>query len=134
MQRTFPNLPWCRYADDGLVHCRTEQEAHEVRAALDARLEECKLEMHPEKTKIVYCKDRNRRGEYENTQLDFLGYTFRPRLVRNSIMGDRFVGFTPAVSPKALKSMRQTVRKRSFRNRTELELKDISRMFNSVML
>lgn len=62
MKRTHPDLPWCRYADDGLVHCRTEQEAEALRAELQARLEECRLEMHPTKTKIVYCKDGKRKG------------------------------------------------------------------------
>ena len=56
MTRTHPELPWCRYADDGLVHCRNEQEAEALRAELQARLAECHLEMHPTKTKIVYCK------------------------------------------------------------------------------
>jgi len=132
MRKRFPDLPWCRYADDGLVHCRTENEAHEVRAALDARLDECKLKMHPEKTKIVYCKDGNRRKEYPNTKLDFLGYTFRPRSVKNN-KGIMFVSFTAAVASKALKSMRQTIRKRNVRNRTDLELQDISRIFNPVL-
>ena len=66
MKRTHPDLPWCRYADDGLVHCRTEQEAEALRAELQARLEECRLEMHPTKTKIVYCKDGKRKGTYPN--------------------------------------------------------------------
>lgn len=133
MKKNFPDLPWCRYADDGLVHCRTEQEAHAVKAALDIRLEECKLKMHPEKTKVVYCKDDNRRGKYPNKKFDFLGYTFRPRLVKNSKRGIMFVSFTAAVASKALKSMRQTIRKRNLRNRTDLELKDISHIFNPIL-
>lgn len=75
MGRTFPGAPWCRYADDGLVHCRTEHEALAVRAELEQRLRECGLEMHPVKTKIAYCKDGKRRRQYPNTQFDFLGYT-----------------------------------------------------------
>lgn len=62
MKRTHPDLPWGRYADDGLVHCRTEQEAEAVKAALHARLAECQLELHPTKTKIVYCRDSKRKG------------------------------------------------------------------------
>ena len=71
MERTHPGLPWCRYADDGLVHCRTEQEAQAVKAALDARFAECKLEMHPTKTKII---------DARTDGFDFLGYTFRGKL------------------------------------------------------
>jgi hypothetical protein len=64
MKRTHPDLPWCRYADDGLVHCRTQQEAEGLKAELQARLEECRLQMHPTKTKIVYCRDGKRKGRY----------------------------------------------------------------------
>src|SRR5262249_3639127 len=103
MARTHPDLPWCRYADDGLVHCRTKQEAQALKVELQARLAECRLEMHPAKTKIVYCKDGKRKGRYPNTKFDFLGYCFRPRLVRRSRDGTLFWGFNPAVSPSALK-------------------------------
>jgi len=73
MQRTNPHLLFERYADDAIVHCRTEAEAQEVRRAIAVRLQECRLELHPEKTKIVYCKDDDRRGTYPNEQFDFLG-------------------------------------------------------------
>ena len=79
MSREYPDLPWCRYADDGLVHCRTEAEAAAVKAKLAARFAECHLEMHPDKTKIVYCKDAKRKGKYPNTRFDFLGYCFGPK-------------------------------------------------------
>lgn len=133
MARTFPGVPWCRYADDGLVHCRTEQEAQAIMAALNARFAECGLQMHPDKTKIVYCKDAKRGGRYPNTKFDFLGYTFRPRLVKNPIRGSLFVGFTPAVSAKALTSMREKTRERNFRNQADLSLEDISQIHNPVL-
>jgi RNA-directed DNA polymerase len=133
MTRTFPGIPWCRYADDGLVHCKTEQEAHALKAALAARLTECGLELHPDKTQIVYCKDGSRKGTYPNTQFDFLGYTFRPRVVKNRKRNSVFVNFTPAVSSTALKAMRQTTRRRNFRNRSDLSLADIARYHNPVL-
>lgn len=133
MTRTLPDTPWCRYADDGLVHCRTEQEAQAIKAALEARLRQCGLEMHPAKTKIVYCKDGQRKGKYPNTQFDFLGYTFRPRLVKNRKRNSMFVNFTPAVSNSALKSMRQATRKLNYRNRTNLSLADIARLHNPIL-
>ena len=83
MVRSHPGLPWCRYADDGLVHCRNEQEAQALKSALQARLAECRLELHPTKTKIVYCRDGKRKGKYPNVKFDFLGFCFRPRLVQN---------------------------------------------------
>jgi RNA-directed DNA polymerase len=73
MRKTYPHLPFERYADDAIVHCRTEAEAQEVRVAIAARMQECRLELHPEKTKIVYCKDDDRRGTYPNEKFDFLG-------------------------------------------------------------
>jgi RNA-directed DNA polymerase len=133
MGRTFPNAPWCRYADDGLVHCKTEQEAQAIKAALAIRFGECGLEMHPDKTKIVYCKDGSRKGTYPNTKFDFLGYTFRARVVMNRKRQSLFVNFTPAVSSKALSAMRQTTRSWNFRNRSDLSLQEIARMYNPVL-
>jgi RNA-directed DNA polymerase len=133
MQRTHPDLPWCRYADDGLVHCRTEQEAEALKAELQARLAECRLELHPTKTKIVYCKDRNRTGTYPNVKFDFLGYEFRPRAVWGPRNGRLHCGYTPAVSPSALKSMRATIRDLNIRRLTHVTLVDIARKLNPLL-
>jgi len=133
MGRAFPDLPWCRYADDGLVHCRTEQEAEVVKAALQARLAECRLEMHPDKTKIVYCKDGRRQGDHPNVAFDFLGYAFRPRLVKNARTGQLFCGFNPAVSSSALKAMRSTIRDLKLRRRTPASLADLARVINPLL-
>src|SRR5712671_842583 len=133
MTRTYPDLPWCRYADDGLVHCRTESEATALKAALQGRLAECHLELHPTKTKIVYCKDGKRKGTYPNVGFDFLGYGFRPRLVRSSRNGELFCSFTPAVSSSALKAMRAAIRDLNIRQRTQLSLADIARKLNPLL-
>jgi RNA-directed DNA polymerase len=133
MARTHPDLPWCRSADDGLVHCRTEQEAQTLKADLQARLAECRLELHPTKTKIVYCKDRNRKGAYPNVRFDFLGYCFRPRMVRRSRDNKLFCGFNPAVSSSALKAMRTTIRELNLRHQTQLSLVDIARRINPLL-
>jgi RNA-directed DNA polymerase len=133
MRRAYPDLPWCRYADDGLVHCRTEQEAEAVRAELQARREECHLQMHPTKTKIVYCRDARRRASYPNVKFDFLGYEFRPRRVSNPQNGRTFCGFTPAVSPSALKAMRETIRDLDIRRQTQLALADIADRLNPLL-
>jgi group II intron reverse transcriptase/maturase len=133
MARTHPNLPWCRYADDGLIHCRSEQEAEALKAELQARLAECRLEMHPTKTKIVYCKDGKRRGKFENVQFDFLGYCFRPRLVKRFRDNMLFCGFNPAVSPSAMKAMRKTIRGLNLRRQTQLSLDEIARQLNPLL-
>jgi len=128
MTREFPEVRWCRYADDGVVHCRTKKEAQVILAALEKRFSECGLELHPEKTKIVYCKDDRRTGDHPNTSFDFLGYTFRPRSVKSQKPGTLFVGFTPAVSRSALKSMRSEIR--WFRRRSDFSLSEIARLLN----
>ena len=133
MKRTHPDLPWCRYADDGLVHCRTEQEAEALTAELRARLAECHLELHPTKTKIVYCRDGKRKGTYPNVKFDFLGYCFRPRWIKKSRDNSMFCGFNPAVSPSALKAMRSTIRDLNIRRQTQLSLADIARALNPLV-
>jgi group II intron reverse transcriptase/maturase len=126
MTRTHPELPWCRYADDGLAHCRSEQEAEALKVELQARFAECRLEMHPTKTKVVYCKNEQRKGKYPNVKFDFLGYCFRPRLVRRFRDNKLFCGFTPAVSSSAMKDMREAIRDLKLRRQTQLSLQDIA--------
>ncbi|MGA7313980.1 MAG: group II intron maturase-specific domain-containing protein, partial [Silvibacterium sp.] len=133
MGRTHPNLPWCRYADDGLVHCRSQQEAEALKAELQARLAECRLELHPTKTKIVYCKDGKRRGKFSDVQFDFLGYCFRPRLVRRFRDKALFCGFNPAVSNLAMKAMRSAIRELNVRHQTQLSLEEIARRLNPLL-
>ena len=133
MAKTHPDLPWCRYADDGLVHCRSEQEAEALKVELQARLAECRLEMHPTKTKLVYCKDGKRKGKYPNVKFDFLGYCFRPRLVRRFRDNALFGGFNPAVSASAMKAMRKAIRDLNLRRQTQLSLQDIARQLNPLL-
>jgi RNA-directed DNA polymerase len=133
MTRTHPDLPWCRYADDGLVHCRNAQEAQALKAELQVRLAECRLELHPTKTKIVYCKDGKRKGNYPNVKFDFLGYCFRPRLVKRFRDNTLFCGFNPAVSPSAMKAMRSAVRELNIRHQTQLSLEQIARRLNPLL-
>lgn len=133
LQKHYPNTLWCRYADDGLVHCRSEMEAKQMMAILEQRFKACSLELHPLKTKIVYCKDGSRKGRYENTAFDFLGYTFRPRLCKNRKRNSLFVSFTPAVSKVALKSMRLKIRKLRIRMRTELSIEQLAQWLNPII-
>jgi len=132
MERNYPQNPFCRYADDGITHCRTEAEATLLLKALDVRFKECGLELHPEKTKIVYCKDDDRRGEYSDISFDFLSYTFRPRRSKNR-WGKFFVSFLPGVSNKAGKAMRQKAWKWKMHLRSDKSLEDLSRMFSPVI-
>jgi RNA-directed DNA polymerase len=122
-------IPFERYADHIVCHCRTEREALALRQVLDRRFSECGLVLHPEKTKLVYCKDTNRKRDYGVIQFDFLGYTFRPRLAKwkGGLFG---VSYLPAVGPKALKAIRQTIRGWTLQTRSDKALDDLARMFN----
>ena len=90
MRRKFPEIPFERYADDIIVHCKSEKQAWWLRNTIAKRLAQCELELHPEKTKIAYCKDSDRKGNYPNERFDFLGFTFRPRGAM-SRLGKHFV-------------------------------------------
>jgi len=109
MRRKYPAVPFERYADDVVIHCVSLAQARHILEAVRERLSECKLELHPEKTKIVYCKDDRRRGKFGKYKFDFLGYTFRPRGAWGPSR-QTFVGFLPAMSDKAAKKIRETVR------------------------
>ena len=130
MRRKYPHLPFERYADDLIVHCRTEMQAQEVRAAIALRMQECRLELHPEKTKIVYCKDDDRRRTHPQEKFTFLGYTFRPRRSKNSKNGKFFINFSPAIAEKASKAIRDEIRRWKLPKRSDKSLDDLSRMFN----
>lgn len=132
MRRNHPDIRFERYADDAVFHCVSEGEAEALKTAIGKRLAECRLEIHPEKTKTVYCKDDRRRGSYPNEKFDFLGYTFRPREAKNRL-GELFVGFNPAVSQKAAKSMRRMMRTWKLYRRADMELLDLSRRYNPVI-
>lgn len=133
MQINHPGKPWCRYADDGLVHCRTEKQSLDMLNQLKQRFKQCGLEIHPEKTKVIYCKDSNRKGKYSVTSFEFLGYEFKPRLVRSRDTKILFVSFTPAVSSSAGKAMRERVRQWKLKYRVELSLEEIATYCNPTL-
>jgi RNA-directed DNA polymerase len=128
MDREFPGCPFERYADDVVAHCDSEEQAWELRAAIAERLGALGLELHPVKTKIVYCKDANRRGNSEHTSFDFLGYTFRGRLA----LGRRgyFTGFSPAISAKAKKAKGKQIRDWHLNRRSGTDLSGLAREIN----
>lgn len=130
MRRMYPHLVFERYADDAIVHCRNKREAEAVRAAIRDRFAQCGLELHPTKTRIVYCKDDDRRGEHEPIRFDFLGYTFQPRRAKNR-WGKYFVSFLPAISTKAAKAIRATIREwRMAATRNNQRLEDLAQLVN----
>ena len=130
MARNHPRIPFERYADDVICHCRTRREAEALQASLEARFVSCGLALHPTKTRIVYCKDTNRRDSYPDVTFDFLGYTFQPRLAAWH-GGKQFgVSFLPAAAGKALKEIRRVIRRWGLQRRSDKALDDLARMFN----
>ncbi len=133
MRRNHPHIPFGRYADDIIVHCKSERQAELIMSVIEKRLLEGKLELHPEKTQIVYCKADYSRGNYVNEKFDFLGYTFRPRGAKARHKKRFFVGFNPALSNKAAKSMGDTIRDWEIHLMSDKPIEDISRIINSVV-
>lgn len=132
MKRQFPEIKFERYVDDALVHCSSKKLAEKVLEAIRARLRECGLELHSDKTKIVYCKDVDRKDSHEYENFDFLGYTFRPRLSKNK-KGKMFVNFTPAISQKAASRIKKEIRSWKLHLRSDKNIGDLARMFNSIV-
>ncbi len=132
MRKNYPDIPFERFADDAVFHCKTESKAEVLKKSIGERLAQCKLEFHPEKTKIVYCKDDNRQGKYPNEKFDFLGYSFRARGSKNRF-GKCFVNFSPAVSKQASTLMRRTMRKWRLHLQSDKSLNDLSQMINPIL-
>ena len=132
MHTNQPHIPFERYADDVICHCKSKDQAGWLLVSIEKRLAECKLELNLRKTQIVYCKDDRRKGRYPRVKFDFLGFTFQPRQVkvRN---GNIFVGFNPAVSNKAAMAIRNEIRSWRLHLRSDRSLEDFSRMFNPIL-
>ena len=129
MQRHHPEVPFERYADDALCHCRTRGQAEALLAGLHARFGECGLTLHPMKTRLVYCQDDDRRENYPATSFDFLGYTFRARRSKNW-RGKFFVNFSPAISAKAGKRIREQIHEWRLHMRSDETLEELAQMYN----
>ena len=132
MARRFPGIAFERYVDDAVVHCVSEAQARLVMAALVERMEQVGLQLHPDKTKVVYCKDGKRRGSYENTTFTFLGFTFRQRRARNR-HGKKFSSFLPAISKDALNRISMEVRSWRLHHRTGRTFLDLARRINPIV-
>ena len=133
MDRTFPNVRFERYVDDAVVHCRTRQQAEMLRDAIGRRMVEVGLTLHPDKTRVVYCKDSNRRGTFEEVSFTFLGYTFRPRRARNKRKGVRFTSFQPAMSREKLIEKGREVRRWRIHRRPNDTLSDLAEAINPIV-
>jgi retron-type reverse transcriptase len=128
----YPEIPFERFADDILCHCGSESQAQALKSSLERRFAECELELHPTKTKIVYCKDDDRRGNYLDEKFDYLGYTFRARRSKNR-WGKFFINFSPSVSNAATKAIREEIRNWQLRCRVDRWIDDLARMFNPII-
>ncbi|WP_201733581.1 group II intron reverse transcriptase/maturase [Acidithrix sp. C25] len=133
MVKNLPYAPFERYADDLLVHVETKKRAEEILEAIGQRMTQVKLELHPQKTKIVYCKDSNRKGEFEQIRFDFLGFTFAPRYARNKFK-QQFNNFLPAASDKAVEEMGRELRRFRIHLQTGQTIAELARLYNPVIL
>jgi len=132
MSRYYPHIPFERYADDTICHCSTQSQAEALKVAVQQRFAQCKLMLNEDKTKIVYCKDSRRKGEFETISFDFLGYTFRPRKARGR-NGINFTGFLPAISNKACNRIREKMRSWKTKKQLFLSLETLAKSINPVL-
>jgi RNA-directed DNA polymerase len=132
MARHHPDVPFERYVDDAVVHCVSEDQARKLRQAIGDRMEQVGLRLHPDKTRIVYCRDANRRAGYEHTSFTFLGYTFRARAAR-SRRGVKFTAFLPAISKEALKRIGEVVRRWRLHRRTGATSTELAKWINPIV-
>jgi RNA-directed DNA polymerase len=127
MKRNYPSIPWARYADDGIMHFKTKSEAEDLLEKLKERLAACDLEIHPDKTKIVYCGKEDLK---EKRSFTFLGYTFQSRSAASGKTGEIFTSFLPAISKEKEKEIRAEIRRDNIRARVDLSLEQIAEWYN----
>ena len=132
LTRELPEVPFERYADDAILHCKSKQQAQVVLDAITKRLAQVGLELNLDKTRVVYCKDSNRKGSHEHERLTFLGYTFRPRLAR-SRSGEFFVSFCPAVADDAVKEIGRTIKRWRLHSWSRYTLADLAQAINPIV-
>jgi group II intron reverse transcriptase/maturase len=130
VDREFPTVRFERYCDDIVVHCSTERQARAVWAAVGERMVEVGLRLHPDKTRLVYCKDSKRRGEFDVVSFTFLGFTWQPRSAKNKRTGQIFTGFLPAMSADALRAKGVEIRSWRIHRRTANDLVDLAKDIN----
>jgi len=129
LSREFPGVPFERYADDVILHCKSQQQTQVVLDEIVKRLAQVGLELNLDKTRIVYCKDSNRPGSHEHERFTFLGYTFRPRRARNR-RGEVFLSFLPAVSDDNAKRIRHMIKRWRLHLRSGQNLADLAQEIN----
>jgi RNA-directed DNA polymerase len=130
MEREFPGVKFERYADDIVIHCRSKEESEQIKQALAERLEECGLKLHPEKSKVVYCKDGTRKGMYATKKFTFLGYTFQERSAQNRKTGNIFSRFLPAVSVRKAREFRQELKDKRIFKMHQHSIDDLAKELN----
>ena len=132
MERNYPIAPFARYADDAIIHCKSEKEAKEIKEALNQRMKQCKLELHPDKTKIVYCKDEDRTEDYPTTQFDFLGYTYKAVYIkcRDGKLRNNFIA---SASQKACKNIRDKIKELKLHKMSGSSINIIAQLINPIV-
>jgi RNA-directed DNA polymerase len=130
----YPEFRFERYADDAVIHCRSGEQAERLKENLSKRLNECGLEMNEQKTKIIYCKDSNRKRKMKTeVKFDFLGYTFQPRQAQNQFRKESFTNFLPGVSMKAMTAMNEKLNNMPILRIPGIEIEAVAKELNPVL-
>ena len=126
----YPEISFVRYADDAIIHCRTQSEAEVVLKAIGDRVSECKLQLHEKKTKIAYCKDYRRKEKFENVKFDFLGFSFKPQSMKSKLNKGMFLGFDLSISKASRSKIVDEIRKTNLHRWTTARIEDIAEVLN----
>ncbi len=132
MKKHYADIPFERYADDIVIHCPDQATAQDLLNQIRLRLKACQLDLNEEKTRVVYCKDCQRRSTHAQTKFTFLGYEFRPRLSR-SLRGHFYVGFSAGISPAAKKQIGQRMRSWRLHKWVRGTIEEIATQINPIL-
>jgi RNA-directed DNA polymerase len=130
LSKHYPAISFVRYADDIVIHCKSEAEAREVFEAIRNRLAETKLQIKEEKTKIVYCKDYRRKENYDNVKFDFLGFSYQPRRRKSKVDGKSYMAFTAEICQSNKKKIVEVIRDERVLKYSQVEITDIAHRLN----
>ena len=133
IEQTNKTVKYVRYADDMVIHCNSKHQSEVLLELIRNRLEECGLELHPDKTKLVYCRDFRRQGKYPTVKFDFLGYSFQPRRAKSRKTGKLFLGYDCAISISSRKRLADKLEDLNIQNMSFKSIVGIAQKLNPMI-
>jgi group II intron reverse transcriptase/maturase len=130
LEQRVSTVKYVRYADDAIIHCINKTQAYQTLSLLKERMKACELELHPEKTRLVYCRDFKRQGNYKTVKFDFLGFSFQPRTAKSKRTGTLFLGYDCAISISSRKRLADKLKELNILNLSFKSIVGIAQKLN----